>query len=246
MRRAALGAAALAITSGAALAYIPSISTLFRRAAIKSDDVDRSRDVTLKGTLQLGGGAPQAASLKLHFPLRCRLQTEAATGKTQSPGAVSVRGQPGESQIEDEGTSLGAARDLLQLACPLLTFKAGAKGSGEKTLHAVVAAAGAEEQPTSLSRLGERIVYVIGAPIQKLDVPQLWLYKDEMAPARLLSKHASGLADLRLLEYGSPAAASAFPRVIELWQDGKLAARFEALEGGGRRAKGSGEDDDRE
>ena len=51
MRRAALGAAALAITSGAALAYIPSISTLFRRAAIKSDDVDRSRDVTLKGTL---------------------------------------------------------------------------------------------------------------------------------------------------------------------------------------------------
>ena len=83
MRRAALGAAALAITSGAALAYIPSISTLFRRAALKSDDVDRSRDVTLKGTLQLGGGAPQAASLKRHFPLRCRLQTEAATGKTQ-------------------------------------------------------------------------------------------------------------------------------------------------------------------
>ena len=47
-------------------------------------------------------------------------------------------------------------------------------------------------------------------------------------------------------QYGSPAAALAFPRVIELWQEGKLAARFEALEAGSRRAGPSGEEEDRD
>jgi len=244
VKRTALGTAALLLAAGAAHAYIPSLSTLFRRAATKSDDVDRSRNVTLKGMLELEGKPAVAASLILRFPLRCRLQTEAATGKGETPGALSVHGGPGATKVESEGTSLAGATELLQLACPLLTYKAGGKGAGEKTLHGVLTAAGAADQPTTLSRLEDRVVYVIGAQARQLDVPQLWLYKDEMAPARLLSKHGGGLTDLRLLEYGNSAAASAFPRSIELWKDGKLAARFEALEAGGKRAKSSAEEDD--
>src|SRR5207253_1291268 len=74
-----------------------------------------------------------------------------------------------------------------------------------------------------------------------LSTPQLWLYKDNVAPARLI---AQGGADLRLLQYGSPAAAEWFPRVIELWASGQLAARFEVLEAKGVRAATQEEEDD--
>ena len=55
---------------------------------------------------------------------------------------------------------------------------------------------------------------------------------------------AQGGADLRLLEYGSPAAADYFPRVLELWESGQLAARFEVLETRGARGAGEEEEDD--
>ena len=53
-----------------------------------------------------------------------------------------------------------------------------------------------------------------------------------------------GGADLRLLEYGNPAAGEWFPRVIELWTSGQLAARFEVLEAKGVRAASQEEEDD--
>lgn len=246
MKRASLAAAAC-LASSAALAYIPTLGSLLKRAASHPDDVDRSRDVTLKGTLQVGQTASMPASLTLHFPLRCRLQTDAATGKGQSPGAVTVRGAPEAPRVEEEGAGLGGARDLLALACPLLTFKTGPKGDkgeSENILRSAATAAGAQLEPSTLSRLGDRVVYVLGAPPQKLEVPQLWLYKDEMAPARLIAKGDGGLRDLRLLEYGSPAAAMAFPRVIELWAGDKLVARFESLEAGGRRSTAGAEEEE--
>ncbi len=240
MRRAALSLAALAALP--ALAYVPSVSSLYRRAVAKSDEVDRSRDVTLHGLLKVGDGPAQPALLQLRFPLRCRLQIDGE----KNPASIAVRGPAAEPQVEEEGGKLGAARELLALACPLLTYKGGARGEGERTLREVAAAAGAPVTEATLARLGDRVVFVLGAPPHKLDVPQLWLYKDELAPARLLARRDSGLLDLRLLEYGTPASALAFPRVLELWQGGKLAARFEALAAGRRRAGATAEDDDHE
>ena len=240
MRRLALALALLIPL--AARAYIPSLSSIFRRAVTKADDVDRSRAVTLKGSLRLGDAPPQAASLQLRFPLRCRLATEGGT-----PAAVGVRGSPGGGQqVEPEGPSLGAAQAMLTLGCPLLTYKGGDRAVGERALRDAASAAAVNLQQITLGRLGDRAVYVLGAQPRQLDVPQLWLYKDELAPARLLAKGDAGLDDLRLLEYGTPASAVVFPRVIELWQGGKLQARFEATAAGSRRAGPSGEDDDRD
>ena len=89
----------VALCSSAALAYIPTIGSLLKRAATHPDEIDRGRDVTLKGALQIGQGGAMPASLTLHFPLRCRLSTSDATGRGQSPGAVSVRGQPGSAAL---------------------------------------------------------------------------------------------------------------------------------------------------
>jgi len=247
MIRPALAAAAY-LASSSALAYIPTLGSLLKRAASHPDDVDRSRDVTLKGTLQVGLSAPVPASLRLHFPLRCRLQTDQAGGKGQSPGAVTVEGAPEAPRVAEEGAGVGAGRDLLTLACPLLTFKTGPRGDrteSENILRSAAAAAGAQLEPSTLGRLIDRVVYVLGAPPPRnLEVPQLWLYKEEMAPARLIAKGDGGLRDLRLLEYGSPAAALAFPRVIELWSGDKLLARFESLEAGGRRTTAGAEEEE--
>jgi len=90
----------------------------------------------------------------------------------------------------------------------------------------------------SLSRLVDHVAYVLGAPAHDLGRPQLWLYKDSHAPARLIV----GGADLRLLQYGNPAAAEWFPRVLELWIDGQLASRFEVLEARGMRFTGEEEE----
>src|SRR5205814_1089048 len=87
------------------------------------------------------------------------------------------------------------------------------------------------------TRFGDQVAYVLGAAVRDLASPQLWLYKDTAAPARLI---AHGGADLRLLEYGNPAAGEWFPRVVELWTAGQLAARFEVSESKGARAGAEG------
>jgi hypothetical protein len=90
-------------------------------------------------------------------------------------------------------------------------------------------------------------VELIGAAPRQLDRPQLWLYKESHAPARLIAKRDGHTVDLRLLEYGNPAAAEWFPRILELYRDGKPSLRFEVLESKGFRPSAPEEqDDDRE
>jgi len=87
--------------------------------------------------------------------------------------------------------------------------------------------------PTSLARLYDRVAIVLGASARQLDRPQLWLYKDNAAPARLLALSNGSIDDLRLLQYGNPAAGDWLPRVLELWRGPTLRARFEISESHG-------------
>jgi hypothetical protein len=224
------------LTALAARAYIPAVGTLLRRAAARVEEGGRSKEAQLFGNLTLGQAPPLAATLTLHFPLSCKLE---------GPGlSVSVRGEIGRQQIMDDGH--GGARDLLRLACPLIAYRGESTNAAERTLRiaALEAGLGPDLAPTSLSRLYDRVVIVLGAQPQVLDRPQLWLYKDNGAPARLLARVGDRLDDLRLLQYGNPAAADWLPRVIELWHGGELVARFEALETHGFREVAEEGDDD--
>jgi hypothetical protein len=210
------------------LAYVPSPTSLLRKAAQRGQQLGKTREVTMTGTLTASGAPSKAGTLTLHFPSSCKLEAEGSV-------ALSVKGTAAE------GTA-GPALKLLQLACPLLTTRGLSTGEAVGTFRAVASDAGVElSAGASLARLGDRVVYVLGAPSHDPARPQLWLYKDSRAPARLI---AQGGADLRLLQYGDPAAADWFPRVLELWQDGALAARFEVLETRGVRPAGEDEDDD--
>lgn len=218
----------------ALLAYIPSPASLIKHAAGRTASLGKTREVTLFGTLTVRSEASRPAQLVLRFPLSCRLEGDGGL-------SLSVHGTPDRPTGTSEGTT-GPALQLLQLACPFLTYRGLPPEAAEGALRAAVAASGTDVTAASaLARLGDRVVYVLGAGARDLGRPQLWLYKDTNAPARLL---AQGGADLRLLEYGSPAAADYFPRVLELWESGQLAARFEVLETRGARGAGEEEEDD--
>ena len=224
-----------ALAAGApALAYIPAASVLLRKAAARVNEGSRTRDVTLTGTLQIGDAAPAQRVLALRFPLSCRFEGGAqARGTVAQPLPSSGAGNP--------------EQELIELACPLIAYRGLRAADAESALQATATIIGADlTAPAAYDRLGDRVAIVVGAPPRQLDRPQLWLYKDTHAPARLVARRDGRLEDLRLLEYGNPAAAEWFPRILELYRDGKPSARFEVLETKGFRETSEEEDDDRE
>lgn len=225
---------ALLAAAAPALAYIPSVPMLLHRAALRVNEGSRTRDVTLSGTLQIGDAAPVPRVLALRFPLSCRFEGGAQTrGTVAQPLPSSAAGNP--------------EQELIELACPLIAYRGLRTTDAETALGAVAATAGADlGAAAAYDRLGDRVAFVVGAPPRQPDRPQLWLYKDTHAPARLIARRDGHLEDLRLLEYGNPAAAEWFPRILELFRDGKPSARFEVLETKGFRETGEEEDDERE
>ncbi len=227
-------AAAVLAAAAPALAYIPSVAVLLKKAAARANEGSRTRDVTLTGTLQIGDAAPVQRVLALRFPLSCRFE-----------GGAQVRGTV--AQPLPSSAAANPEQELIELACPLIAYRGLRTADAETVLGAAATIAGADlTAAAAYDRLGDRVAVVVGAPPRQTDRPQLWLYKDTYAPARLIARRDGHLGDLRLLEYGNPAAAEWFPRILELYRDGKPSARFEVLETKGFRETGEEEDDERE
>jgi hypothetical protein len=237
VKRALPWLAAVCLAATAAGAYIPSAASLVRKAAARVSEGSRSKEVELTGWLWLGDGPARQATLRLQFPLQCRLQ--------QGDVSVAVDARAASSRVEDGGLGEAAA-ELVQLACPLVAYRGQTPPEAVQSLRAALALAGLPAQlaPTSLARLYDRVAVVLGAGARQLDRPQLWLDKDLGAPTRLLAKVGDRLDDLRLLQYGSPAAAAWFPRAFELWRGAAQVARFEVLSTRGFAAAGGDEEDD--
>lgn len=220
-----------AVVLAALLAYVPTPGSLLKRAAARTST--KGHELTLAGTITVKDQGSHGAQLLLHFPLSCKLEGDGVS--------LSVKGTAGKPVGTAEGTT-GPALQLLQLACPLLAARGLPAAGAEEALRMTTQAAGVDlTTGGALARLGDKAAYVLGAGAHDLTRPQLWLYKDTQAPARLIAQDGK---DLRLLEYGNPAAADWFPRVIELWEGGQLTARFEVLEAHGARPAGADEEDD--
>jgi hypothetical protein len=228
--------ACVLLASAPALAFVPSVDLLFRKAAARVSEGGRSRgDVALMGTLQSADGTVAPRTLLLRFPLSCRFE-----------GGPQVRGTP-QQPLPSSGAST-PEQELLELSCPLIAYRGLKNAEAEVALRTTAGIVGIDLNTRSaLDRLNDRVVEIVGAAPRQLDRPQLWLYKDSHAPARLIARRDGHLADLRLLEYGNPAAAEWFPRILELYRDGKASLRFEVLESKGfRPAAAEEQDDDRE
>ncbi|HWE22528.1 MAG TPA: hypothetical protein VG496_01185 [Myxococcales bacterium] len=224
--------ACMLVATVPALAYVPSVDLLFRKAAARVSEGGRSRgDVALMGTLQSSDGSAQR-TLLLRFPLSCRFE-----------GGAQVRGTA--MQPLPSSSASTPEQELLELACPLIAYRGLRNAEAEVALRTTAGITGVDlNTRTTLDRLNDRVVEVIGATPRQLDRPQLWLYKDSHAPARLIAKRDGHVEDLRLLEYGNPAAAEWFPRILELYRDGKASLRFEVLESKGFRPAAPEEQED--
>ena len=223
-----------ALLAGApSFAYVPSANLLFRKAAARVSEGGRTRgDVALMGTLEVGDAAPAPRTLLLRFPLSCRFE-----------GGAQVRGTTVQPLPSSSASS--PEQELIELACPLIAYRGLRNPDAELVLRTTAAIAGVDlNVPTALDRLLDRVAVILGAAPRQLDRPQLWLYKDTNAPARLIARRDGHIEDLRLLEYGNPAAAEWFPRILELYRDGKPSIRFEVLETKGFRAPTEEEQDD--
>jgi hypothetical protein len=221
MRR--IPAALLAFAALSAAAYVPSPGSILRRAAERAREGSRSHEATLQGTFTAAGQKPEQRTLLLRLPLSCRFENGPQVKDTVATPAV---------RADREGPDA----TLLELACPLIAYRTLGIADAEKVLRGAAEAAGADlTAAVGLDRLSDQVAILIGAQPHELSKPQLWLYKDSFAPARLIARRDNRLVDLRLYEYGNPAAATWFPRILELYQDEKLAARFEVTQTGGLR-----------
>jgi hypothetical protein len=224
--------AVLALAGATAPAYVPSAGSILRRAAGRATDRLRTKEAALEGIFTVAGQKPEPRTLSLHLPLDCRFE-----GGPQVRDTASA--PPGRADRQ------GPDATLLELACPLIAYRNLSVADAEKVLRGVAEAAGADlSGEPGLDRLGDRVAILLGAQPHDLQKPQLWLYKDSFAPARLVARREGKLEDLRLYEYGNPAAADWFPRILELREDDKLVARFDVIHARGAHETARDEDED--
>jgi hypothetical protein len=225
-------AALLGLAAVSAAAYVPGPGSALRHAAERARDGSRSREATLQGTFTAAGQKPEPRTLVLRLPLSCRFENGPQVKDT-------VATPSGRADHE------GPDATLLELACPLIAYRTLTIADAEKVLRGTAEAAGADlAAAVGLDRMGDQVAILLGAQPHDLSKPQMWLYKDSFAPARLIARRDGKLADLRLYEYGNPAAANWFPRLLELFQDDKLVARFEVTQTRGFREGASKEEDE--
>jgi hypothetical protein len=95
---------------------------------------------------------------------------------------------------------------------------------GGRRAVALTKAYNIDDNVVSLSRLGHRVAYVIGAKPWEKEKPQIWIDKSLRVPIRLIEvdPKTKSITDTRYLEYGSGQTGEWYPRRIEIWKDGQL------------------------
>lgn len=225
------------VVGGTALAYVlPGHAVIRRSVAARTEQAFTNLRVT--GTLTFdhasqkavvdklellseGGQAKVDAIVTMQAPGRCRIDAGATDpGDPRRMSAVTNAGKRTASGPE----SLALANGLDQ-ACTLIAMS----GANARTaLDAKLRQAGVNTARTSLARFGGQVAYVVGD--EGDGAGQFWVYKDSFQPARLRWVARDGSRwDVRLVDFGSAAAGNAFPRVIEVFVNGKRQVRFDAL-----------------
>lgn len=227
-----------ALVAAPALAYVLPAGSILRRLVEARNEVGLV-SLRVDGSLTLSGAAlqqaagtlglpvdrPEAqtdATLFLKVPGRCRLEAGVAEGARV--GAV-VNG----GRRKAVGVELAPLTRGLTEVCALLALRASSVQEGREMLESHLRTLGVDvARGSSLARFGGKVAYVLGGRGE--GAGQLWVYKDSFQPARLRWKDKDGTAwDVWMLDYASPATGEAFPRILEVYQNGERQLRFTAL-----------------
>lgn len=233
MRRAAIAAFSAGLVlaaAGEAGAYIIGAKSVFRRFAEKQA-LDRATSGTLAGraTVAIGtaeGEREAPVRVETTLPSQCELTLELPDGN--------VGGAFRGGKVTTSGPAPAGVAAYLALGCPLATLKRVPATDAENGLAKYAEALGVDLATVSLSRLGRRPAYVVGARPQERDRPQIWFDKETTRPIRVIADYAGESWDVRFEDSASPATGKRHPRVVEVYRGGRraLALRLMAADEG--------------
>ena len=177
------------------------------------------RDVTLVLNDDLDGhDHPLDARLYLKRPERSRLVEPDETTHV----IVDREGQTADG--DDKSVKFnGGSSNLI----PLLLMP---KGKDADEMHSRIMASlhavGIETPIVTFGHLNDTIAYIIGAQGWETEKAQVWLEKGSLFPIRFIIPTKVGdktvVVETRLLQYGAGPAGPSFPRIIEMYENGKL------------------------
>lgn len=235
----AVGAALLLCLAPPAAGYLLPVQGVLKRMAQRREEL-ALQSLEVRGTFTLQGEAARAAAAATGLALIGSELTAPALVTVKIPGRCRLELAPPElteserpNVIWKQGRTTGvrgldrvpAAVALAETVCVLLGLRPGGTDPGRSYAEAL-SRLGVALGEVHLGRSEGRIAYVLGArPSEKK--PQLWVDKTTFQPARLVyARGGRPLAEVRLLDYGSPMGGDWFPRAAEIRGAGGLEARF--------------------
>ncbi len=215
-----------------ALAYILPVGGILRRLGHRREELGLA-SIEVRGGFAMSGDPARAAAaamgmalpgaelsapalLTFKMPGRCRLELAPPdVSEAERPAAVVKQGQLHGSRGLDR---VPAAAALLRGLCSLV-------GQQPSSYPQELSRVGVALARPALGRFGGQVAFVIGARPGETK-PQAWVDKRTFQPVRLIFQTGGTLADVRLLDWGSPTGGDWFPRAAEVYQGGALQARF--------------------
>ena len=230
--------ALLGLWAAPALAYVLPVSGILKRLGHRREELALAT-LEVRGTFAMPGDPARVAAAALGLPLagaelsapallafkmpgRCRLELAPPDlPDAERPAAVVKGGQvSGVRGLE----RVPAAATMLRGLCALVGPRPGGP-EPDRPYAQELSRLGVPLAEAVLGRFNGQVAYVIGArPAEPK--PQAWVDKQTFQPVRVVFQAAGGLADVRLLDWGSPAGGDWFPRAVEVHQGGALQARF--------------------
>lgn len=224
--------ALLVLWSFPALAYILPVGGILRRLGHRREELALA-SMEVRGGFAMSGDPARAAAAALglalagtelsapallifKMPGRCRLELAPPdVSEAERPAAVVRQGQlRGSRGLE----RVPAAVALLRGLCSLV-------GQQSSTYAQELSRIGVPLARPALGRFGGQVAFVIGARPGEAK-PQAWVDKRTFQPVRVIFQAGEALADVRLLDWGSPTGGDWFPRAVEVYRGDALQARF--------------------
>jgi len=131
-------------------------------------------------------------------------------------------------RVDGDKKSVGAADPHLMDALWATGNDEGERSAAQDRAMAVLTAWTVSDTPVSFSRMDGRIAWVVGAQSKQLDVPQVWVDKDDLLPLRMIYPEPAKdgqkpvLVDERLIKWGSSVGGDFYPARRELYRAGAL------------------------
>ena len=216
-----LGAMLVADT---ATAYILPSDTILRMVVEKRRKLGIV-DMTVQLTTETDGkSAPLEERIYIKDPERMRRVRQEEGGAKVT---VQVEDKAAEGP-ENALKPLKAVPDLL----PILLQPSGEElEQVQERLVGVLKRLGINTAIVTLGRLGSTIAYVIGGKANEAEKPLLWIDKESFLPLKIVTTQKkdgrSERVEVRWMEFGSATTGDWFPRILEVWKDGKRVQRSE-------------------